>query len=367
MRLAIIHDFLNQYGGAERVVGYFLKIFPGSPVYTSIYFPEDTYSLFKDEDIRTTFMQKIPGIRKHFKKYFFLYPFAFKYIRFKEDYDILLGSSSSYSHFIRKGADAVHINYCYSPPRFLWETKKYIEGEKVSGFIYFIIKPVISILRRMDRAQSERIDHYIAISDYVREKIKKTYNRDSIVIYPPIEAKKYKYSEEKKDFYLVVSRLKGYKRVDIAVEAFNMLGSKLKIVGSGEDGPGLKKIAGGNIEFPGRIKDEELLELYSGARALIFTGKEDFGLTPLEAQASGTPVIAFCEGGAAETVIDGETGVFFHEQTPDSLMDAVRLFEKSSIKSVKCRENALKFDFKSFRENIKKYVEYSYRDKFINV
>jgi len=129
----------------------------------------------------------------------------------------------------------------------------------------------------------------------------------------------------------------------------------------------LEKIAGGNIEFLGRIKDEELLDLYSGARALIFTGKEDFGLTPLEAQASGTPVIAFCEGGAAETVIDGETGVFFHEQTPDSLMDAVRLFEKSSIKSVKCRENALKFDFKSFRENIKKYVEYSYRDKFINV
>jgi len=143
-----------------------------------------------------------------------------------------------------------------------------------------------------------------------------------------------------------VSRLKGYKRADIAVEAFNMLGSKLKMIGSGEDSQRLEKIAGGNIEFLGRIKDEELLDLYSAARALIFTGKEDFSLTPVEAQASGTPAIAFCRGGASEMVIDGETGISFHEQTPESIVDAVRLFEKSSIRSVKCRENALKFDMK---------------------
>lgn len=363
MKLAIVHDFLNQYGGAERVVGYFLKIFPNVPVYTSIYFPEDTFSLFKGEKIKTTFMQNIPGIRKHFKKYFFLYPFAFKNIRLK-GYKIILGSSSSYSHFINKNRDTVHVNYCYTPPRFLWETESYLEGEKISKLLYYMIKPVISLLRKMDKRQSKKIDHYIAISEYVRKKIKNTYNRDSVVIYPPIELDKYKFSEMKEDFYLVVSRLKGYKRVDIAVKAFNILGKRLVIVGTGEDEASLKKIAGGNIEFLGRVSDKNLLDLYARARALVFTGKEDFGLTSLEAQASGTPVIAFSGGGAAETIIDGETGFFFHKQDPRSLIEALKIFDKSSIKPVKCRENALKFDFQSFRRDINDYVNNIYKDRF---
>lgn len=363
MKLAIVHDFLNQYGGAERVVGYFLKIFPGVPVYTSIYFPDDTFSLFRDENIITTFMQRIPGVRKYYKKLFFLYPYAFRSLKL-DDYEIILGSSSSYSHFINKCRDSVHINYCYTPPRFLWETKNYLEWEKITAAASVMIKPIIYFLRKMDLRQSEKVDYYIAISEYVKSKIKKVYNRKSTVIYPPIEIEKYKFSKSKEDFYLTVSRLKGYKRVDIAVKAFNMLGKKLLIVGAGEDENNLRKIAGKNIKFLGTVSDSKLLDLYSRAKSLVFTGKEDFGLTPVEAQASGTPVVAFEEGGASETIIDSKTGFFFNRQEPEVLAEAIKKFEKNPLDPVRCRENATRFDFKNFKEDITSFVEKVYGERF---
>jgi glycosyltransferase involved in cell wall biosynthesis len=364
MKLAIVHDFLNQYGGAERVVGYFLKIFPETPIYTSIYFPDDTFKLFRHERITTTFMQNIPGIRKNYKRLFFLYPYAFRKLKLC-DYEIILGSSSSYSHFISKCKNSVHINYCYTPPRFLWETKNYMEGEKVSCLLAAAAKPMISHLRKMDRKQSENIDYYIAISEYVKSKIKKTYDRKSIVIYPPIEIGKYRFKKNKEDFYLIVSRLKGYKKVDIAVKAFNMLGKKLLIVGRGEDEKKLLGIAGKNIQFLGTVSERKLLDLYSRARSLIFTGKEDFGLTPVEAQASGTPVIAYKEGGASETIIDGKTGFFFEMQEPEVLAVAVKRLEKIHLDPVRCRENAERFDFKNFRKKMKDFVQRVYKEKFI--
>jgi len=363
MKLAIVHDFLNQYGGAERVVGYFVDIFPGAPVYTSIYFPDDTFDLFKNEDIITTFMQKIPGINKHFKKYFFLYPFAFKTIKLS-NYKIILGSSSSYSHFINKSKDSVHINYCYTPPRFLWETKDYLEGEKISGFLSKVAMSGIYFLRKMDLKKSKEIDYYIAISEYVKNKIKKVYGRDSVVIYPPIETGRYRFNTIKDDFYLIVSRLKGYKRIDIAIKAFNILGKKLLVVGSGEDENTLRKISGENIKFLGRVSDNELLDLYSRAKSLIFTGKEDFGLTPVEAQASGTPVISYREGGASETVIGGKTGFFFEKQEPEILVKIVREFEKNNLDPGDCRKNAERFDFKNFKKDIKGFIENVYMERF---
>lgn len=365
MKLAIVHDFLNQCGGAERVVGYFLRVFPEVPVYTSIYFPDDTFGLFRDVKIITTFMQKIPRIRKYYKKLFFLYPYAFRRLKLC-DYEIILGSSSSYSHFINKCKDSVHINYCYTPPRFLWETKSYLEGEKVSGMVSAAAKPIIYLLRKMDLRQSKKVNYYIAISEYVRSKIKKIYNRESVVIYPPIEVKKYKFSEKKEDFYLVVSRLKGYKRVDIAVKTFNILGKKLLIVGVGEDENNLRKIAGKNIKFLGTVSDSELLDLYSRAKSLVFTGKEDFGLTPIEAQASGTPVIAFAEGGASETIINGKTGFFFDRQEPEVLAEVIKKFEKNHLDPVRCRENAERFDFKNFKEDITSFVKNVYKERFVS-
>ena len=365
MKLAIIHDFLNQYGGAERVVGYFLRIFPGVPLYTSIYFPDDTFKLFRNENITTTFMQKIPGIRKYYKKLFFLYPRAFRSLKLR-DYEILLGSSSSYSHFINKCKDSVHINYCYTPPRFLWETESYLTGEKVSGVMSLAARPVIHYLRKMDLRQSKRIDHYIAISEYVRNKIAKTYNRESVVIYPPIEVKKYRFRKDKDDYYIVVSRLKGYKRVDIAIEAFNILGKKLLIVGIGEDENNLRKISGENIKFLGSVSDSKLLDLYSRAKALVFTGREDFGLTPIEAQASGTPVVAYGEGGILETIVKGKTGFFFDKWEPGALVDVIKKFEKNPLDPVRCRENAARFDFKNFKKGLKSFINDVYKERFVS-
>ncbi len=359
MKLAIVHDFINQCGGAERVVGYFLKIFPGTPVYTSIYFPDDTFSFFKGENISTTFMQKIPWIRNYYKRLFFLYPYAFRSLKL-DDYEIILCSSSSYSHLVNKYKSSVYINYCYTPPRFLWETESYLKGEKLTAATSGIIKPIIYFLRKVDLRQSEKIDHYIAISEYVKRKIKKVYNRESTVIYPPIESSKYRFSKNKEDFYLIVSRLKGYKRVDIAVKAFNMLGKRLLIVGSGEDEGNLRKISGGSIKFLGTLSDSKLLDLYSRAKSLIFTGREDFGLTPIEAQASGTPVIAFKEGGVAETIINGRTGFFFDRQEPEALVEAVKKFVKNSLDSIGCRENAKRFDFKNFKERITDFIKNVY-------
>ncbi len=356
MKLAIVHDFLNQFGGAERVVGYFSKIFPEVPIYTSIYFAGDTFDLFKDKEIHTSFMQKIPKEKRTYKLLFFIYPFAFS--RFNlEEYEVILSSSSAFAHHVKKNKDAKHICYCHTPPRFLWDTKDYLEREKISRTLSLISKPLISYLRKVDKRKSKGVDFYIANSQDTRKKIKRIYNRDSTVINPPIEVNNYVYSKDKEDFYLVVSRLKGYKRIDIAVEAFNKCGKKLVIIGTGEDGPYLKAMAKPNIKFLGRVSEFSLIEMYSKAKALILPGAEDFGLTPLEAQVSGTPVIAYGKRGALETVKDEETGYFFYGLNPDSLIGVIEKFEKSSLDPLKCRKNAEKFDFKYFKQKIIGFIE----------
>jgi glycosyltransferase involved in cell wall biosynthesis len=358
MKIAIVHDFLNQYGGAERVVGYLSEIFPEAPIYTSIYFSGSTYSFFKDKKIITSFMQKIPGINRNFRKFFFLYPLAFKRFNLK-GYDIVITSFSSYSNNINK-AKAINICYCYSPPRFLWETDKYFKGERLLYKKFLFLRPFIYFLKKQDLKNSRNVDHFLTLSEFIKKRIKRIYGSDSIVIYPPIEFDKYLFSDKKEDYYLLVSRLRGYKKVDLAIEAFNKLNRRLLIVGKGEDLDYLKSISNKNIEFLGRIDELELFKLYSCARALIFPGEEDFGLTPLEAQASGTPVIAFGSGGALETIIDGETGLFFNEQNSDSLIEAVERFEKHSIDYQKCRKNAEHFDTKYFKQKILDFVNNTY-------
>jgi glycosyltransferase involved in cell wall biosynthesis len=351
MKLAIVHDFLNQFGGAERVVSYFSKIFPEAPIYTSIYFKNDTFDLFKGKQIYTSFMQKIPKENRTYRLLFFIYPYAFSRFNLGE-YEVILSSSSAFAHHVKKSKAARHICYCHTPPRFLWNTDDYLEREKISKPFSLISKPFISYLRKVDKRKSKGVDFYIANSQDTRKKIKRIYNRDSTVINPPIEVDKYIYSKDKQDFYLVVSRLKGYKRIDIAVEAFNKCGKKLVIIGSGEDEPYLKSMAEPNIEFLGRVSESRLIEMYSKAKALILPGAEDFGLTPLEAQASGTSVIAYGKRGALETVKDGETGYFFYELNPDSLIGAIKKFESNSLDCLKCRINAENFDFKNFKQKI---------------
>jgi len=361
MKLAIVHDFLNQFGGAERVVGCFTRIFPEAPIYTSIYFKKSTFNFFTKKHIKTSFMQKIPGINKHYRKFFFLYPFAFRSFDLDE-YDIILTSSSSFANYVKKGSSSIIISYCYTPARFLWNSNRYLKREHIPKVVKLLIKPLIYNLRKRDIEASKNIDYFITISNYIKKKIKDVYKRDAYVFYPPIEVERYRFCKEKEDFYLIVSRLKGYKRVDIAVNAFNVLKKKLVIVGTGEEEVYLKKIAGPTIEFTGRVSEEKLLDYYSRARALIFTGVEDFGLTPVEAQASGTPAIAFRGGGALETVLEGKTGIFYDRPEPGSLVKAVMDFEKIKIDPLACRENALRFDFKDFKNSFTQFLEKVYEE-----
>jgi len=361
VKLAIVHDYLNQYGGAERVVEALHEAFPNAPIYTSIYLPKRMPESFQKMDIRTSFMQKLPFLMKHFKKYLMLYPKAFKSFDLS-NYDVILSSSSAFAKGINKPSRSLHVCYCYTPMRFAWRYDDYIKGEKFGFITKNILKFFIKRLKEWDIRTNKSVDHFIGISKYISERIKNIYDRESVVIYPPVETMKYNPSAEISDYYLIVSRLNPYKKIEVAIKAFNKLGYPLTIIGGGPYKRHLMSIAGNNIEFTGKLSDNELSENYSKCKALIFPGEEDFGIVPVEAQAAGRPVIAYRSGGAVETVIENETGVFFNEQTEDSIVDAVRKFENMNFNSERIRQNARNFDKEIFKEKIKKYVSDKYME-----
>ena len=361
MKVAISHDYLNQFGGAERVVEVLHEIFPDAPIFTSIYLPHKLPDSFRKMDIRTSFMQCLPFLEKHFKKYLPLYPAAFESFD-TSSYDVVLSSSSAFAKGIRKRPDACHICYCYSPMRFVWRYEDYVEKEDLGKTIGFILPFFLKWLKKWDLRTNKNVDHFVAISNYIAKRIENFYNRRSDVIYPPVNAGDFEPSADVRDYFLIVSRLNAYKKIDIAIKAFNELGLPLKIIGEGPYKKQLFAIAGKNVEFLGKVPDRELPGYYARCRALIFPGEEDFGITPVEAQAAGRPVIAFASGGALETVIENRTGVFFNEQNEGSLVNAVRKFENMNFDSNVIRGNALKFDREVFKERIKVYVETKYRE-----
>jgi len=369
MTVAIVHDFLNQYGGAEKVVEVLHSMYPEAPIYTSIYDREHMPSSFKEMDIRVSFMQKLPGIFKHFKKYLVLYHAAFETFNLNE-YDLVISSSSSFAKCLRISAGTCHICYCHTPARFIWMYEDYVKRESIHGVLLKLLPYVIKYLKKIDINSSRHVDYFIANSFNVAKRIKEFYNKEAEVIYPPVEVSKFSVGEVR-DYYLVVSRLREYKRIDVAVSAFNELGLPLKIIGSGTDKTKLEAMASSNIEFLGRIDDQGLADYYKGAKALIYTGEEDFGIIPVEAQASGRPVIAYGKGGVLETVVDnvrGEasdknrTGKFFYPQTKEALVKAVKEFNASDYNSVAIREHALKFDKESFKKNMREFIETKYKE-----
>ncbi|MFA4858335.1 MAG: glycosyltransferase [Candidatus Margulisiibacteriota bacterium] len=355
-KLAIVHDYLCQMGGAERVVLELHNIFPEAPVYTSIYNPVAMPEQFKDLNIHTSFMQWLPYSLKFFRFYFLLYPFAFKSFDLS-GYDIILSSSSAYAKGVSKRLGARHICYCYTPARFIWMFEHYMQKERLPQIIKILIKIFTLPLRWWDYRTARDVDCFVAISQTVADRIKRFYKRDSVTIYPPVDIGRYKPGDRREDFYLVVSRLNAYKRIDIVVEAFNRLGLPLKIVGEGPAKAGLKKMAGPNIEFLGKLDDSTVRDLYSKCRAFLFPGEEDFGITPLEAMASGAPVIAYAKGGALETVVAGQTGVFFNEQTAAAVAAAVKACGEQNFDPQKIREHALRFDTAVFQGKIKALVK----------
>jgi len=357
MKVAIIHDYLNQMGGAERVVAALHEIFPEAPIFTSIVDRDVLWPDFASADIRPSWMQKLPGLKKHFKKYLPLYPWAIESLNVKE-YDLLISSSSAFAKGAMKGPDALHVCYCYTPMRFAWDYENYVKREDFNTLALRVLPFVIAQLKQWDLKTSVRPDFYIAISSTVQHRIKRIYGVDAKVIFPPVDVRKYEPQEDGKNFYLVVSRLNSYKRIDLAVEAFNVLGLPLKIIGSGPFLGTLRSMARPNVSFLGRLDDKEVADYYASCRALIFPGEEDFGIVPIEANAAGRPVIAFRGGGALDTIVEGLNGLFFLERTAESLVDAVKSFEngKYNFQSTKIRAHAFNFDKEVFKEKIKRYV-----------
>jgi len=351
MRIALVHDYLNQAGGAERVLASLHRIFPSAPIYTSIVDRRLLSPALGRADIRVSWMQRLPGVLRHFRAYLPLYPLVFDKLDLDE-FDLVISSSSAFAKAARTRPDAAHLCYCYNPMRFVWDYQRYVRREQFGTITRAALPPVIRGLRRWDLRTSRRPTHYVAISAVVADRIQRYYQRSSTIIYPPVDTDRFRVSNTDGQHFLVVSRLVPYKRVDLVVAAFNSLGMPLVIVGDGPDRGPLERLAAPNIRFTGRLSDAAVLQLYAECRGVILAGEEDFGLVPLEANASGRPIVAYRGGGALETVVEGKTGVFFHPQTPEALAAAVRRCAAGTWSKAELRRHAEGFGEGVFRSRI---------------
>jgi len=371
MKVALIHDHLAQDGGAEKVLKVFADMFPEAPIYTLLYEKNNVHKNFNGRHIETSIIQRLPGGVKHYKWYLFFMPMAVEFFDLRT-FDLVISDASAFAKGVITSPDTLHICYCHTPTRYLWsDAHQYLNELKYNKWFKKIISLTLGRLRTWDYAASARVDHFIANSNTVAKRISKYYRRESKVIYPPVETDKFKISDislqtHSERYFLLGCRLAPYKRADIVVEAFKALGPEynLKIFGSGVDLPRLQKMAGEapNIEFLGRVDDERQAELYSHALAFINPQEEDFGITVVEAMASGRPVIAYRRGGATETVVENESGLFFNEQTPEAIMAVVRRFLEdidSGNKvwnSRRIKEAAEKYSVANFRQRIMDFI-----------
>jgi glycosyltransferase involved in cell wall biosynthesis len=300
-------------------------------------------------------MDRLPGIYRHHQTYLPFYPAAFSSLDLS-DYDLVLSNKSGFCHGVRTG-DALHVCYCLAPTRYVWDFEAYAAREALPEPLKVALRPLIAVLRHWDYRAAQRVDRFIAISSEIEERIRRYYHRDAVVIHPPVDTDRFRPVADQDDYYLIVSRLIPYKRIDLAVRAFNRLERPLVIAGDGRDRRALETLAGPTVTFLGYVPDKELPELFARCRAYILPGMEDFCIAPVEAQAAGRPVIAYGAGGALDTVIAGETGRFFHEQTPEALVQAVRAFDPDSIDPQTCCANAARFDVTVFQEQVTRFVQ----------
>ena len=328
MKIALVHDYLTQPGGAERVFELLCKRYPDADIYTSLYDPKNTIDL-GDRPVHTTYLQNIPGATKYFRLMAPFYFHAFRDLDL-QDYDLIISSSASFAKAVRKRPGAIHICFCHNVTRFLWDTQTYLREYAAYRQFYPFLEPIFKGMREVDRKYAQEPDFYIANSSTVAARIEKTYKgKKATVINYPIDESKFIFSGNKKDFYFASARLISYKRIDVIIEAFNWLGWPLLISGDGPERERLESRALKNIKFLGHVKDSERSRLMADARAVIVAALEDYGLVPVEANASGTPVIAYGAGGVLDTLVPGKTGVFFKRQTPEAIHSA--LVESSEI------------------------------------
>lgn len=321
MKIALVHDYLTQRGGAERVFELLCKHFPTADIYTSVYDPENTIKL-DDRRVHTTFLQNIPASRKYFRLFAPFYYSAFSSLNLKE-YDLILSSSASFAKGVQKSSDAIHICFCHNITRFLWDTNTYLREYGAFSFLKPLIELVFKIMRQQDVYYAQSPDYYIANSTTVAKRIQDTYKKDAVVINYPIDDQRFTFSDQKEDYCLVSSRHLSYKRLDIIIEAFNTLDIPLIITGEGPETKYLQGRSHKNIKFLGHVSDRDRCSLMAKAKFVIVAALEDYGLVPIEANASGTPVIAYGAGGVMDTQISGLTGILFEQQTSASLRNAV--------------------------------------------
>jgi glycosyltransferase involved in cell wall biosynthesis len=351
MKVAIVYDRVNKWGGAERVLLTLHEMFPDAPLYTSVYNSKSAVWAKVFPFVLPSFINNIPGAKSRHELLAPLMPLAFESFNF-DDYDLVISVTSEAAKGIITKPKTKHICYCLTPTRYLWSHyDEYFRGLIFKG----VTKPIVSLLKNWDKIAAQRPDVMVAISTEVKNRIKKYYDRDSEIIFPPVEVSKFKKQKDSNqslqgNYYLIVSRLVSYKRVDLAISAFNDLGLPLVVVGIGNETNKLKMMSKGNIQFKGFISDEKLLGYYQNAKALIFPQEEDFGITPIEAQATGCPVVAYKKGGALDTIVDGRTGVFFERQTKDDLVKAIRRIGKMRFRKNDLIKNAKKFSKERFKK-----------------
>jgi len=353
VKIALVASYLNQYGGAERVLEVAHDLFPGAPVYTSAFWAPAFPAMYQTWDIRTSFLNRVP-VRDQ-RLFLPFYPAAFESFDLR-GYDTILSVTSAFAHGVPVPSGARHICYCLTPARFLWNYADYVERERIGRLARLVLPLFIRGLRMWDRRVANRVTQFVAISEIVRRRITRCYQRDSVIIYPPVEVKRFSVSADHGDYFLILSRLVPYKRIDLAVQAFNELGLPLYIAGDGRDRARLQAMAKPNVRFLGRVPDEQARDLLGRCRAFLFPGEEDFGITPLEANACGKPVIAFAGGGALDYVTAGVTGEFFREPSAQSLAEVVRQFDDRKYDAMTIRRHAEKFGTDVFKSKLSEMV-----------
>ncbi|MFA6587861.1 MAG: glycosyltransferase [Patescibacteria group bacterium] len=358
MRIALVHEYLNQLGGAERVLEAMHEQYPNAPVFTLVHDKAKVGETFKDWNIQSSIIERLPGGKKYYKWYLLAMPAATESFNFN-GYDVVLSDASAFAKGIIVPPGTLHICYCHTPTRYLWsDAHTYPNEVRVPRLIRKLLPFALNYLRTWDRQAADRVDVFIANSKFVAQRIHKYYRRESEVIYPPVDTDKFGIGESVGNYYVMMGRLRPYKKFELAINAFNALNIPLKIIGTGEEENYLRKIAKPNIEFLGYKVDRK--KVLQNAIAFINPQVEDFGIAPVEAMACGRPVIAYRDGGVMETVIEGVTGEFFDEQIWESLADSVVRFKPKDYDPQKIRAHAQTFDTRVFQEKIDKFVKKSY-------
>jgi glycosyltransferase involved in cell wall biosynthesis len=361
-KIALVHDYLIQDGGAEKVLEVFHRIWPSAPTHV-LFFDKKKMKRFAHMDIRPSVLQKIPFALKKYQWLLWLMPTATERYDLSK-FDIVVSSTSAFAKGIITRPGALHICYCHTPTRYLWsDTHSYVEELRMPKPIKTLLPPILSWLRMWDRQSADRVDHFIANSETIKRRIAKYYNHESTVIHPPVETGKFAISTKPKDYFLTGGRLVAYKRYDLAIEACNRTGLPLKVFGDGPVEKDLRKMAKKNIQFLGRVSDTERAELYANAKAFLHPQEEDFGITPVESMAAGRPVIAYNKGGATETVVPGLSGELFDEQSWEELADYLIRFDESSYIPEQIRAHTMKFSVDRFEKEMRAFVRTKWENR----